>query len=597
MININNPRQELLFDPYENLFSPLAYKTIRIGWQGVFRHVILELLPADALAGEFHPSMGRPTKELYSAAGLVFIMEFEDWTVQKAAEAYMFNADIWYALNLEPGNNSMSTRTLERYQRLFRENELAKEVMRDVTMHLVEILEQSIEKQRLDSTHVLSDMATFGRTRLMGVTIKRFLTQVKRHNKEKYESLPEELRMRYRPSEHQLFGDTAKDKQGRQLLRQQVAEDMYTLIERFVDDKRLNNRNTFKTLCTVFEQQCELIEEKVEVEKEVEVEVEQKVEVKAKTGVNVIQNPSDPDATYDGHKGPGYQVQLSETCSEENEVQLVTSAIAQTACESDTEAPEEVTEDLKQSDLLPGQMLADTLYGSDENVLASADDGIELISPVSGKAPSEGSMTISDFDVDDTTEEVQKCPAGHKPIKSEHNSETGKTRTEMSSEVCSKCPHRERCLIKQTRKYSYFEHTAKQRRIDKRRRNETTDEFRVTYNKRAGIEATNSGIKRRTGMSRLRVRGKKSVFHAIILKIAGWNILQASRAGKMRKYVAEKMNKTVKQVVQGQNTGNSQSLISCVCSFVAYAWQKTGFTRQKVGNNNLMWYYQMKDAA
>ena len=27
-----------------------------------------------------------------------------------------------------------------------------------------------------------------------------------------------------------------------------------------------------------------------------------------------LQNPSDPDATYDGHKGEGYQVQITESC-------------------------------------------------------------------------------------------------------------------------------------------------------------------------------------------------------------------------------------------------------------------------------------------
>ena len=51
---------------------------------------------------------------------------------------------------------------------------------------------------------------------------------------------------------------------------------------------------------------------------------EEKVVVKDKTGSTVMQNPSDPDATYDGHKGPGYQAQLSETCSPENETQLIT---------------------------------------------------------------------------------------------------------------------------------------------------------------------------------------------------------------------------------------------------------------------------------
>ena len=530
MINITDPRQTQLFDPFEHLFSPLAYKTIQNGWQGVFRHVILELLPAEIVAGEFSPAMGRPTKELYSVAGLTFVMEFQDWTKEEAAQAYMFHSDLWYALNLEPGLHSMSVRTLERYQEIFRENELAQSVMHDVTLRLVEVLELDITKQRLDSTHVFSDMATFGRTRLMGVTIKRFLTQVKRHDREAYDALPEELLERYRPSEHQLFASAMKDKERRKLARQQVAEDMHALIEGFGDDKRFNNRGTFKALCAVFEQQCEV--------------VEKKVTVKAKTGGNVIQNPSDPDATYDGHKGPGYQAQLSETCSEENEVQLVTSAIPQTASASDADAPEEVFADLEQSALLPGEILADTLYGSDENVQASAAEGVELVAPVPGKTPGGETMNIGDFDVDEETETVKTCPAGHAPETSVHNPETGETRTEMPAGTCDGCEQKECCPMNQARNGSHFENTSKERRLDERRRNETTDEFREHYNKRAGIEATNSGIKRRTGMSRLRVRGKKSVFHAIIMKVAGWNILQAARSEKMRGYVRGEMEKT-----------------------------------------------------
>lgn len=527
MVNIKDPRQEMLFDPFEHMFSPLARKTIEKGWQGVFRHVILELLPAQTVADKFHPDMGRPTKELYSAAGLIFIMEFNDWTVEQAAQAYMFNSDIWYALNLEPGLNSMSARTIERYQQIFRDDELAKGVMHDVTARLVEILELNVAEQRLDSTHVFSDMATFGRTRLMGVTIKRFLTQVKRHDKEAFELLPEQLLERYRPGEHHLFADTAKE--SRALLRQQVAEEMLELIVRFGDDERFNHRSTFKTLCAVFEQQCEVIEDKTEVKK--------------KTGADVIQNPSDPDATYDGHKGPGYMVQISETCSEQNQVQLATSAIPQTACQSDADAVELVRQDLNESELLPRKMLADTLYGSDENVQACAQDGIELISPVSGKTPHENTMTIGDFQVDEATEEVNTCPAGHTPTKSEHNCATGKTRTEMPPEICTDCPDKARCPVKHTRNGCHLEHTAKQRRLDQRRRTEASDAFRQSYTKRAGIEGTNSGIKRRTGMTRLRVRGKKSVFHAILLKIAGWNIFQAARSKKMRQYVAKQTEK------------------------------------------------------
>ena len=59
----------------------------------------------------------------------------------------------------------------------------------------------------LTSTHVFSDMASLRRTRLMGVAIKRFLTQLKRHARKAYELLDEQLRRRYTPGVNQLFGD------------------------------------------------------------------------------------------------------------------------------------------------------------------------------------------------------------------------------------------------------------------------------------------------------------------------------------------------------------------------------------------------------
>jgi len=57
---------------------------------------------------------------------------------------------------------------------------------------------------------------------------------------------------------------------------------------------------------------------------------------------------------------------------------------------------------------------------------------------------------------------------------------------------------------------------------------------------RSGIEGTNSGLKRRTGLGRLRVRGQPRLFHAIYLKITGWNILRASVCAAMREIVYER---------------------------------------------------------
>ena len=285
MHKIVNPQQTRLFDPFDSVLTKKTRKRLLDGWPGVFRHIILELMPVDAVSGHFDPTMGRPTKELYSMAGLLLLMEFMDWTKEEALDAYCFHMDIHYALNLEPVTHDLSLRTLERYIDLFEKEELAKTIMSQVTVRLVDILEIKIDQQRLDSTHVFSDMASFGRTRLMGVTIKRFLTQLKRHRQADYHALDESFRQRYTPGVNQLFADTRKDSESRRLLRQQVAEDMYYLIRRFADNLAHSNRDTYKALERIFYEQCDVREEKVC--------------VKAKTGGDVMQNPSDPDATYD----------------------------------------------------------------------------------------------------------------------------------------------------------------------------------------------------------------------------------------------------------------------------------------------------------
>lgn len=538
MKHIVDPKQTRLFDPYEAVFSEMAYQRLADGWQGAFRHIILDLMPAHELGEHFHKIMGRPTKELYAVAGLLFIKEFKGWTPDEATLAFMFYGDIQYALNLEPAKQSMSTRTFERYEKLLRADKLAAGVMDKVTTHLAKVLELKIEQQRLDSTHVFSDMASFARTRLLGVAIKRFLTQVKRHAAETYAGLPEELRQRYEPSVHQLFGKAGKDAADRARLRQQVAEDMHLLVERFANDIAMSQRPTYQALVLIFQQQC--------------VVESGKVTVRAKTGGNCVQNPSDPDATYDGKKGPGYQVQIAETCHPDNEVQLITSALPQTAVESDACALQPVLEDLATKKLLPETMLADTSYGSDANQRLAAEHGVELVSPVSGIKMDADRLNVDDF-ATDAAGRVVSCPAGRVPLEvvvvcamvcaaeTKTETETETTTVVMPNAACAECEFRKECPIEETRTGYRLEYTDKQRRLDERRREEATEPFRERYRRRSGIESTNSGLKRRLAMGQLRVRGSPSVFPSILLKIAGWNLLRAAGSKKVRKLVAQKM--------------------------------------------------------
>src|SRR3954454_18240055 len=180
---------------------------------------------------------------------------------------------------------------------------------------------------------------------------------MKRHDPDAYAALPEEFRQRYAPAQARLFAD-AKDAEARARCRQQAAEDLHFLITRFAERADLTNRSTYKALITIFGQQCESSGEKVV--------------VKTKTGGDCVQNPSDLDATYDGHKGPGYQVQIAETCAPTNEVQLITAALPETACHPDGAAVTPMLDQLEEGGRLPDELLADTLYTGDDNVQAAS---------------------------------------------------------------------------------------------------------------------------------------------------------------------------------------------------------------------------------
>ena len=448
-------------------------------------------------------------------------------------DAYMFDVSVQYALNLQPQQQSMCERTVERYNKLFREDELASQIMQQVTANLVERLELDVSRQRLDSTHVQSNMAKFGRTRLMGVAIKGFLIRLLRTDEAAYCALPEELRKRYEPSRHQLFGGWKKDDDWT-VHRLTVAQEMHMLIERFAEHATVGILPCYRMMAVVFGQQCEVKLGKVEVRKA--------------PGGNIVVNPSDPDATLDGHKGSGYQIQLSETCSPDNETQLIVSAIPEQAHQSDSEAMKKVLNDLDGNDLLPTEMVADTAYGSDDNFCRCKMYGVELTAPVPGKCSEQKAsgevITETDFPIEERevidgygkshiNPFITSCPAGLTPHRSHYHHSIGKMEILHFPETCNNCSLRAKCPVRYASGWMIVTIHAKPLRISQRRKQQETDEFKIKYRKRSGIESTNSLLKRVTGLGRLRVPGKASVFQSLLLKVAGWNILRAASSKRL----------------------------------------------------------------
>jgi len=101
-----------------------------------------------------------------------------------------------------------------------------------------------------------------------------------------------------------------------------------------------------------------------------ETDTPEKVELQEKPSSSSLQSPSDPDATY-GHKGKGYEVQIAETCVEENPFEVVTAVSVNGANESDQK---QVLPTLEQTErtcgAAPEVMHTDCGFGSGENIAA-----------------------------------------------------------------------------------------------------------------------------------------------------------------------------------------------------------------------------------
>jgi len=87
VINIQDPEKISLFELESSFLTELAQNRLETSFYSVFRHVILSLLPAREISGHFSADIGRPTKELYSMAGLILLKEFKNWMTNEATEA------------------------------------------------------------------------------------------------------------------------------------------------------------------------------------------------------------------------------------------------------------------------------------------------------------------------------------------------------------------------------------------------------------------------------------------------------------------------------------------------------------------------------
>jgi hypothetical protein len=527
MIHTRDHQTSYLFDPWSYL-GPKRRRLMEESWAGVFRSHLLRELPVHKIAPYFSEGSGRPTKELFAALGAMILQQMHDLTDEETVDEFSFNLKWHFALDI-PGESDeskyLSPKTLWTLRHLVMTKGLDVELFNRTTELLAKAFRVDTSGQRIDSVHIRSNMRRLGRIGIFSRSIHVFLVNLKRRHLEIFETIEKELVERYL-TEKALgcFSLVKPSESGKTLER--VARDLFSLVRRFREHGEVNALHSYNTLVRVLKDQCHVTQEQDD--QPAEVEVKSPKEVSSAS----LQNPSDPDAGYSGHKGQGYHAQVMETyCDlEEEEIKeetlnLITHVDVESACVGDVHALIPALESTKERGLAPEAVLADSLYGSDGNVERAKAEGVEVISPVMGTPKKEGgNLAAFKFSL---SGKALACPQGHAPVKVKHKG--NRYNAAFDSATCLACPQQADCPVKPGRKRHYLRYQDKDARLAARRKAEKAPEFIDRYRWRSGIESTFSAWDRKMGIKKLRVRGLAAVRFCVILKAIGVNLFRAAR--------------------------------------------------------------------
>ena len=537
MIHIKDHKQQQLFDPWAYL-SPKRRKMLDDDWPGLFRQHLLDHLPVEQAAAHFCEDNGRPSKELHTVLGVLLLQQAMDLSDRAAVEQLSFNIQWHYALNISEESDDakyVSEKTLYTMRQLIIEHHLDEAMFDNIADKLAEVFAVDTKRQRIDSVHIKSNMRKLGRITIFSQTIAKFLVNLKRHHRQLFDAIAPEHIERYLGKASQQSFSMVKPSQSDKTLKI-VSADLYDLIEQFKDNAKVCTMHSYKLMRRVLNEQCDLhIDEDGE-----------KLVIKKPASIasDSLQNPSDPDATYSGHKGQGYQVQIMETYSpddnkrrKQQRLNLITHVAVQSACESDANALEPAIDDVQKRQMAPDQLLADTLYGSDRNHQTAKAEDIELVAPVH-KGNASNTNLLAGFSFNNSGYLTQ-CPAGHKPERVRYKKKTDRYSAAFTKDLCRRCPGFGQCQLKEGKNHFFLHYSGRQSRLAVRRAAEKKDAFTDCYRWRAGVEATMSELDRRTGIKNLNVRGKPAVRFAATMKAAGLNLLRAGAVRKARRKAAE----------------------------------------------------------
>lgn len=596
---VRTPLQVKLF-PCDDKYNDREISDLQTSWAEILKSRFLPWLGTleQEFAKFFHSRMGRPIKYISLLIVVHIFKELYDWTDEELLEHVKFDKRFEYAFDLPYHELVLSQKTLHNFRSLLNNHNMAQTVFDGATKHIAEIFNIDTSEQRLDSTHIVSNMARLSRLGLFVRVIENLLNKLKKIDPAAYEALPSRFSDRY-GRRRGYFADARSKKTKARL--GEAANDMYYLLDRFKEHDELSSMKVYEHLQRVFNEHCSVrqtidhteicVEEKPmptdstsptsdalsaddasSTEDALSItdtsstddisstddtssteDTPEPVTVKEPKEMpsGTLQNPSDEDVTC-GHKGPGYEATFAETCNATNPFQIITDVSIDTSNISDQHKTVPTMDRLHAKGMKPDTAFGDGTFTSGDNIVECRERGIDLQGNLVGADKEPNRLKLADFHFAEDGATMTACPAEHSPTGQRlENSKKPKKKSQQNfivhfdKETCATCKLAGDCPVKLQKKKAVIRFSPAQLASSIRRREQNTEAFKERNNIRAGIEATNSEMKNSQGLGRLKVRGQPRVTHTVIFKALACNVK------RMVKYALKELKKAETPKIEG----------------------------------------------
>lgn len=481
----------------------------------------------DEQFAELFAERGQPAASPAQLA-LVTVMQFaEGLSDRQAADAVRARIDWKYALGLEMTDPGFDASVLSEFRTRLVEGH-AELLLFDTMLSCLrdkELLKVR-GRMRTDSTHILAAIRTLSRLECIGETLRQALNVLATGAPDWLRSwAPAEWYDRYsrRFEDYRL----PKSRADRYALGEQIGRDGMLLWEqlgRQPELMHLRELPALESLRQVWVQQFMLQEE----------------QLKWRTADDLppasllIQSPYDTEARFSQKRQTawtGYKVHLTESCDEELP-HLIVNVETTPATTTDYEVTSEIHTHLAGRDLLPGEHLLDSGFMSADNLVASREQGIDLVGRVA-EDPSWQAQAGEGFDSAaffiDWEKKEAICPQGHPSHKwsllKQKNTTVYSFR--FHKQHCNNCLVRTKCTKSTiSTRHLTIQPQAAYEALREARQRQKEESFWQQYAKRAGVEGTISQGVAIADLRRARYIGQAKTSLQHILTALGMNILR-----------------------------------------------------------------------